>query len=63
MAKRKPRDPQERPIAVQVRGRDEWKAWLKEFAEHEGCSMNDLIDRALLDHARIRQYHKMPPER
>jgi hypothetical protein len=45
-----------------IRGRPEWKEWLREFAEIHRSEMVDLIDDALEAFARTKGF-RSPPKR
>jgi hypothetical protein len=45
-----------------VRSRPEWKSWLERFAEHAGADVSEIIDQALLQYARVKNFD-MPPSR
>jgi hypothetical protein len=50
------------PLAVQVRGRPEWKEWVRELASRQRLDVSDLVDQALAEVAR-RIGFREPPER
>ncbi len=50
------------PLAVQVRGRPEWKEWVESLAKSERQSVAALVDRALANLAKEAGFRK-PPER
>ena len=50
------------PLAVQVRGSTEWKAWLEGVANQERTRASGLIDRALAEFAE-KHGHPKPPKR
>jgi hypothetical protein len=60
---RKDRDPAPRPIALTIRGRDEWKAWVRKLAAADRSSFNELVDRALARYAKEIGFKESPPER
>lgn len=51
-----------KPLVFQMRGSEEWKAWVESLAEKEGDSAAKLIERALRDYAR-KVGHPDPPKR
>jgi hypothetical protein len=61
--KRKRRDTEPRPIALTIRGRQEWKGWVASLADFERISINELVDRALVRYAREVGYKTGAPER
>ena len=60
---RKAKDAEPRPIALTIRGREEWKSWVKRLAEFERVPINELVDRALVQHAREIGFREQAPER
>lgn len=69
MAKRK-RPPGEaqgrdggKPLAIQVRGSTEWKAWVERLAEFDRSNVADLTDRAMAAYARTIGFLDPPPPR
>lgn len=60
---RKAKDVEPRPIALTIRGREEWKGWVKRLAEFERVAVNELVDRALVRHAREVGFKEQAPER
>ncbi len=68
MAKKKPRkaksEPwgESKPLAAQLRGSEEWKAWLEEFARVNRWSVAGVIDTALTRLAKELGFRD-PPER
>jgi hypothetical protein len=61
--KRKRRDTEPRPIALMIRGRQDWKEWVAALAASERISVNELVDRALVRYAREVGYKIGAPER
>jgi hypothetical protein len=61
--KRKRRDAEPRPIALTIRGRQDWKEWVASLAAFERISVNELVDRALVRYAREAGYKTGAPER
>ncbi len=59
----KPVDPNRRPVAVTIKGNEEWKAWLEEAAAHCRLSVSALVDIAVARYAKAEGYDKKPPER
>jgi len=68
MAKKKAPKPksepwgESKPLAAQLRGSEEWKAWLEEFARTNRWSVAVVIDTALARLARELGFRE-PPER
>lgn len=52
-----------KPLAVQVRGSAEWKAWLEELAAFDRSNIADITDRAIAAYARSIGFPKPPPPR
>ena len=58
-----------RPIAIQVRGWPEWKAWVDRLASHASAklgvpvSLNALVGIALAQYAKSLGFKEPPPER
>lgn len=61
--KTKPVDPNRRPVAVTIKGNEEWKAWLEEAAVHCRLSVSSLVDLAVARYAKAEGFDKQPPER
>jgi hypothetical protein len=49
-------------MLIALRGRPEWRAWLKKFAAHLGTDMSGAIDQAL-DHLAYKERFERPPQR
>ena len=68
MAKKKAPKPksepwgESKPLAAQLRGSTEWKAWLEEFARSNRLSVAGVIDMALTRLAKDLGFRE-PPER
>lgn len=52
-----------KPLGVQVRGSDEWKAWIEEAALHSRMSVSGFVDIAVVRFAKEQGFTKPPPER
>lgn len=68
MAKKKalgrPKQPEGvRKHAFGVRGREEWKDWVVEFANFRRMDLADLIDESLVANAQLKGFTKEPPKR
>ncbi len=69
MAGKKPEKPkmkkswESKPVAVQVRGSEEYKAAIEEFAESEGKSVAAMVDHAIRLYVRQAGYAKLIPKR
>jgi hypothetical protein len=72
MAKRKASDPKKRPgpeptgrrpVALTVKGSEEWRAWLDRAARHCRLSTSALVDLAVTQYARAQGFEEAPPER
>lgn len=66
-SKAKPQDPRDdwerKPLALQVRGSPEWKAWLDRAAKFSRMSVATFIDQAAAKAAREAGFEEPPPER
>jgi hypothetical protein len=58
-----PKGSERKPLAIQVRGSNEWKAWAEELSKYDGSTLAGLVDRLLRQHARTIGFPKTPPER
>jgi hypothetical protein len=58
----KPNPNRVRSAVTNIRSRPEWKSWLEQFAEHVGVDVSEVIDQALLQYARVKNFD-MPPTR
>jgi hypothetical protein len=56
-------DPNRKPVAVTIKGTEEWKAWLEEAAGHCRLSVSALIDHAVTRYVKAEGFSKKPPER
>lgn len=56
-------DVSRKPMVVQVRGSDEWKAWVERLAAFHRGTIADVTDRALAAYARQIGFNEPPPER
>jgi hypothetical protein len=65
MAKKRaqPAAPQPRRVVVQMKGTDDWKAWLEELAKHLRMPTSAVIDNALVVYAKAQGFTKEAPER
>lgn len=54
--------PSRKPMVVQIRGSEEWKAWAESIADKEGFSLAMLFERALRKFAKDGGYPD-PPRR
>ena len=50
-----------KPMVVQIRGSEEYKAWVEDVARSEGFSVSVLFDQALRRYAAAK--YPAPPER
>jgi hypothetical protein len=58
-----PPDPNRRPVAVTIKGNEEWKAWLEEAAAHCRLSVSALVDLAVARYVKAEGFSKKPPGR
>ena len=61
--KAKPAQPVRRPVAVTIKGNEEWKAWLEDAATHCRMSVSGLVDVAVTQYVKAQGFTKRPPER
>lgn len=52
-----------KPLIVNLRGSEEFKAWLQELATFDRQSVSGLVERALVHYGRSVGFDKAPPER
>lgn len=52
-----------KPLIVNLRGSDEFKAWLQELAAYDRQSVSGLVERSLVSYARTIGFDKPAPER
>lgn len=57
-----PRPTGRKPMVVQVRGSEQWKAWAEGLADREGDTLAKLVERTLRKYAREIGYPD-PPKR
>jgi uncharacterized protein (DUF1778 family) len=63
-SKKSPRDDWDRkPLALQVRGSVEWKAWLERAAEFSRMTVANFVDHAAAKAARDAGFDEPPPKR
>lgn len=55
--------PARRPVAVTIKGDEEWKAWVEEAATHCRMSVSTLFDIAVTEYVKGHGFDKKPPER
>jgi hypothetical protein len=56
-------DPNRKPVAVTIKGSEEWKAWLEEAATHCRLSVSALVDHSVARYVKSEGFTKKPPER
>ncbi len=61
--KTKPPDPNRKPVAVTIKGTQEWREWVEEAAAHCRLSVSALVDLAVARYAKAEGFAKKPPER
>ncbi len=61
--KAKPTDAIRKPVAVAVRGSEEWRAWLEAAAAHCRMSVSAFLDYAATQTAKQQGFTDPPPER
>ena len=52
-----------KPMAIQIRGSVEWKAWAERMAKHDGRALAGLVDRALQMYGRQIGFNEEAPPR
>lgn len=52
-----------RPIAVTIKGSEEWKAWLEEGATFVHFSVSGLVEHAVRDYLKRKGFTKEGPSR
>lgn len=60
---RKKKEPVRRPMAVAIKGSEEWKTWLEEAASYCRMSVSSLIDVAVTQYAKSQGFDRRPPDR
>ena len=71
MARRKPlpkprtegSKPERRPVAVTMKGSEEWKEWLERAAAHSRMSVSMFLDFATVQYAKSQGFDEPPPDR
>lgn len=65
MAKKKaePAAPVRKPVAVTIKGDEEWKNWLEEAASYCRMSVSALVDVSVTQYVKSQGFSKRPPER
>lgn len=56
-------DPNRKPVAVTIKGDQEWRTWLEEAAAHCRMSVSGFVDVACTKFAKAEGFPKKPPER
>lgn len=57
-----PEAPSRKPMVVQIRGSEEWKAWVEGLADREGDTVAKMVERTLRRFAKESGYPD-PPKR
>jgi hypothetical protein len=52
-----------RPVAVTLKGSEEWKEWLERASEHCRTTVSAFIDLATAEYAKVRGFHEESPKR
>lgn len=52
-----------RPIAVTIKGSEEWKKWLEEGAKYSRLSVSVLVEHAVVDFLKSKGFTRESPER
>jgi hypothetical protein len=64
-AKAKPPEPEieRQPVILTMRGRPEWKVWLKRLSKHCRLKVSVCVEQALMEYAERRGFTEPSPER
>jgi hypothetical protein len=60
---KKPAKPEPKPTVISLKGSDEWREWLRRYADFCRTDAAKLIDAALITHAKIVGFTEKPPRR
>lgn len=52
-----------KPLVIQVRGSEEFKAWAERLAKHSRMSVAQVVEQALIAYARNNDFKDVAPER
>jgi hypothetical protein len=58
-----PTPPNRKPLVVQVRGTDAYRAWVERLAKHEYEDIAGLVEQALRAYAKAKGFDEPQPER
>jgi hypothetical protein len=58
-----PEEKGRKPMILQIRGSDEFKAWYDELAAHDGLTGTALFDRSIRQYAKLVGFTKPAPQR
>jgi hypothetical protein len=58
-----PEDPNRKPVALTIKGTEEWKKWLEEAALHCRLNVSALVDLAVTQYVKAQGFDKAPPKR
>ena len=58
----RPRSDESKDVALYVRCKQRWRAWVNRFGEAEGTSATEVVEEALKVYARLRKFED-PPRR
>jgi hypothetical protein len=56
-------DPERQPVVLTMRGRPEWKVWLKRLSKHCRLKVAVCVEQALMEYAERRGFDEPSPER
>jgi hypothetical protein len=55
--------PERQPVVLTMRGKPEWKGWLKQLSKHCRLKVAVLVEQALMEYADRRGFAEPSPER
>jgi hypothetical protein len=56
-------EPERQPVVLTMRGRPEWKGWLKRLSKHCRLKVAVCVEQALMEYAERRGFDEASPER
>lgn len=56
-------EPDRQAVVLTMRGRPEWKTWLKRLAKHCHLRVAVCVEQALMEYATTRGFRELPPDR
>lgn len=61
--KKKPADPARKPVAITIKGDEEWRKWVERAATHCRMSVSGLADFGITLAAKQQGFEEKPPKR